>query len=302
MSSESVLAKFATLNVWERAGERKPYKQILALYALGQWNDDKRCPILFEDAEETLADLMTEFGGASNPHPEYPFWYLQNDDVWSVHPSDLTARKGKADQPSAKTLREAHATGEFTADVREALTADPTLVNRIAAGLLASHFPPTYHADIAERVGLDPSLPAPEAGQRRRDPSFRPQVLAAYKWQCVVCGFKLRLQVKPNRWVDAALEAAHIKWHNAGGEDEVRNGLALCSLHHKAFDLGVFTVGKDGRLLVSSSSDGNEVFHQLIGRHHNRQIELATGENAPDPESLDWHFELVFKGEPRPSE
>lgn len=296
MSSETVLAKFAKLNVWEQAGVRKPYKPLLALYALGQWNSDKRCPILFGDLEEPLSDLMTEFGSAKNPHPEYPFWYLQNDEVWVVKPDGMPPRNGKDSQPAPTTLRDGGATGEFTEDVREALTADPTLVNRIAAGLLASHFPPTYHADIAERVGLDPSFPAPEAGHRRRDPTFRPQVLAAYKWQCAVCGFKLRLQVKPNRWVDAALEAAHIKWHTAGGEDEVRNGLALCSLHHKAFDLGVFTIGTDGKLSVSSSSDGNEVFHQLIGKHHNCGVTLATGENAPDPKSLEWHAAQVFKG------
>jgi putative restriction endonuclease len=302
MSSQSVLAKFAKLNVWEREGVRKPYKPLLVLSALGAWNNDKRGPILFSDLEEPLTELMTEFGNAKNPRPEYPFWFLQNDEVWEVKPDGMPPRKGKDSQPAAPTLRANDATGQFTEDVREALTTDESLVGSIAAGLLQSHFPPSYQADIAERVGLDPSFPAPEAGQRRRDPTFRRRVLAAYQWQCAVCRFKLRLQVKPNNWIDAALEAAHIKWHNAGGEDEVRNGLALCSLHHKAFDLGVFTVSKDGKLVVSSFSDGNDVFHQMIGKYHNCVIALATGENAPDPKSLDWHAEEVFKGEPRPSE
>jgi putative restriction endonuclease len=38
------------------------------------------------------------------------------------------------------------------------------------------------------------------------------------------------------------LEAAHIKWFQAGGPDIEANGLAMCSLHHKLFDLGVFTI------------------------------------------------------------
>ena len=34
------------------------------------------------------------------------------------------------------------------------------------------------------------------------------------------------------------IEAAHIKWHQAGGPDTEDNGLALCTLHHKRFDRG----------------------------------------------------------------
>lgn len=35
------------------------------------------------------------------------------------------------------------------------------------------------------------------------------------------------------------LEAAHVQWHSQNGSDDVSNGLALCSLHHTLFDLGV---------------------------------------------------------------
>jgi hypothetical protein len=45
--------------------------------------------------------------------------------------------------------------------------------------------------------------------------------------------------------LSVALDAAHIRWHQAGGPDEEANGLALRVLHHKLFDLGAFTV-KEG--------------------------------------------------------
>jgi HNH endonuclease len=45
-----------------------------------------------------------------------------------------------------------------------------------------------------------------------------------------------------NGWQRLGLDAAHIEWFQASGPDVVPNGLALCSLHHKIFDLGAFTV------------------------------------------------------------
>ena len=52
------------------------------------------------------------------------------------------------------------------------------------------------------------------------------------------------------------LDAAHIKWHQAGGPAEVSNGLCLCVLHHKLFDRGVFTLDDRRRVIVSERSRG----------------------------------------------
>ena len=55
-----------------------------------------------------------------------------------------------------------------------------------------------------------------------------------------------------NGWQRLGLEAAHIKWFQARGPDVVQNGLALCSLHHKIFDLGAFTVLPGNHQIVFS--------------------------------------------------
>ena len=98
---------------------------------------------------------------------------------------------------------------------------------------------------IAAEAGLDLSAPTfstppsgnAGAGQRRRDPQFRARVLRAYEYRCCVCGFNLLIAGQ-----HAGLEAAHIQWHTAGGPDVEPNGLSLCALHHKLFDLGAFTI------------------------------------------------------------
>src|SRR5207244_2838301 len=107
-----------------------------------------------------------------------------------------------------------------------------------------------------------------------------------------VCAFDVRLGS-----VSIALDAAHIRWHQAGGPDREGNGLALCVLHHKTFDLGAFTVSQGGVLLVSDQANGGEGFHETLLRHHGKQIRPAQkAEWSPEPAFLDWHAKEVFKG------
>jgi putative restriction endonuclease len=165
----------------------------------------------------------------------------------------------------------------------------------IAARVLEGHFPESLHPDILAAVGLS-LAPAPQqAPARKRDPQFRQRVLTAYEYRCAVCGFDVRLGS-----VSIALDAAHIRWHQAGGPDTESNGLALCVLHHKTFDLGAFTVGADGRLLVSDQANGTVGLHEALLRHHGSTIRPPQRPDwNPEPGFLGWHAREVFKGKAR---
>jgi hypothetical protein len=52
-----------------------------------------------------------------------------------------------------------------------------------------------------------------------------------------MCGYDGQLET-----VSVAVEAAHVRWWAYDGPDDLANGLALCSLHHRVFDHGVVTV------------------------------------------------------------
>jgi putative restriction endonuclease len=132
----------------------------------------------------------------------------------------------------------------------------------------------------------------PRLGKRRRNGEFRERVLRAYEFRCCVCGFDLRIGHVP-----AGLEAAHIMWHNVGGPDVEPNGLSLCALHHKLFDLGAFTVDPNGYRVVFSQ-------HAMAGdrgltgalQHHGQSIHLPLEVTLrPDPEYLAWSLKSVFK-------
>lgn len=77
--------------------------------------------------------------------------------------------------------------------------------------------------------------------KKLRDVSFRKRVLTAYSFHCAICGIQLRL-----------VEAAHIiPVNHDNGTDETRNGLALCALHHKAYDQALITIVEDYSVQIS---------------------------------------------------
>ena len=96
--------------------------------------------------------------------------------------------------------------------------------------------------------------------QRMHQQEFRQRVLRAYREQCAIC----RLQH------EELLDAAHIlpDWHPRG-EPVVPNGLALCKLHHAAFDGHLLGVRPDLtvelRLDVLREPDGPMLKYGLQG-------------------------------------
>lgn len=293
MSRASIIEQFERLNVWSRGDQRAPNKPLLILYALGRWSRGDKSDIPFRDVNRDLTALLKEFGPPRQPyHPEYPFWRMQNDGIWIVRNLiELTSRQSNTDPLKSELLAHNVHAG-FSDDVKAALDADPKLVSEIATRLLEQHFPDSLHVDILDAVGLTLE---PRTAQRKRDPQFRQRVLIAYEYRCAVCGLDLRLGTVP-----IALDAAHIRWHQAGGPDQEDNGLALCVLHHKAFDLGAFTLGSDRVVLISDRVNGSTGVHEALFRHHGQPVRAAQRPHwNPAAAFLEWHGREVFKGSAR---
>ena len=145
----------------------------------------------------------------------------------------------------------------FHAAIVEQLQNDSRLTYEIIQSLLAAHFPSSIHEDILQTVGIE--FPLPIFNQPRSNINFRSSILRAYEYKCAVCGFDVRLGASP-----IALEASHIRWRQADGPDVVINGLALCSLHHKLFDRGAFTLSQQLQILVSDDAHGSVGFEEWL--------------------------------------
>lgn len=128
---------------------------------------------------------------------------------------------------------------------------------------------------------------------------FRHAVIEAYDCKCAVCGLKI---YSPDT-LSWEVEAAHIVPHSAKGKDDILNGLALCHLHHWAFDVGWFTLHENYTMQISAQIDklpddfgkiGNyEILHTI---RNNAKISLPKKRGIyPHQNAINWHRENIFR-------
>lgn len=291
--TDALLRQFRDLNVWRRGDERAPHKPLLVLYALGQLQAGVGRLIVFDQLEEPLARLLEDFGPPrKSPHPELPFYHLQNDGVWEIdEQTPLTRRKGSKN-PLRTELRKWRVAGGFTNDIFDELKRRPEAVRELARELLIAHFPESLHQAILTAVGIDLEATIRSS---RRDSEFRRSVVAAWGHRCAFCGYAVQLDS-----TDLALEAAHIRWCQFGGPDTTDNGLACCSIHHQAFDRGAITISDQLKILVSSRLHGAGRLDDLFLALHGLPLSVPSRKEAePKRGFLEWHRAEVFRGLPR---
>lgn len=126
-----------------------------------------------------------------------------------------------------------------------------------------------------------------ETKQRLHQPVFRATVLRAYERRCAVCSLAHA----------ELLDAAHIVADSdERGEASVRNGLALCRLHHAAYDAHLIGIRPDLVVEVAQrlldEIDGPTLRHGLQGRHRQPLMVLPrTRRERPAAELLQVHYD-----------
>lgn len=265
MEDQNIINQFQKIKTWQSKGTRAPHKPLLMLLVLGEIQRGNIGFIPFTTIEPRLNNLLADFGPPRKTiYTTFPFIRLANDNLWQFNKPDLLNTK---QDYTSKYLLVNDLQGKFPDEVMQQLKTNPDLLSHIAELILEQNFPETLHQDILDAVGLNIFISLSGIKQvRKRDPLFRESILKAYEYQCAVCGFSVRLKNKI-----LALEAAHIKWHQAGGPDDEVNGLALCATHHKLFDLGAFTVTHELEMLVSDEVNGQGADIWLI-QHHGKSI------------------------------
>ena len=140
-------------------------------------------------------------------------------------------------------------------------------------------------ADVARREYVT-SLTRRRLHQR----TFRERVLDAYRRECAFCHFRH----------EELLDAAHIVADaDPLGEPRISNGLALCRLHHAAFDRYFVGVRPDLKIEVRSDllteTDGPTLVHGIQALHGQRIAVPKASIHRPDPERLTLRFEEFLK-------
>lgn len=299
--TDNLLQRFQALNIWKSGDKRAPHKPLLALWAIGRCLRGEPRLASYELVDKELGGLLLRFGPHRKViHTEDPFWRMQRDGVWEVERPELV-RENLEGGAYKSDLRRHHIRGGLTKTDYSILQNDPSMAKCVAEHLVVSHFPASLHATVLEATStlIDPlAKPDVERSEnwvvtrrRRRDPAFRARVLEAYGSRCAVCEFALVLHDAP-----VALEAAHIKWHEAKGPDVVENGLALCTLHHDLFDTGAFTILPELKVIVAESVQGTGV-EVSLRRYHGELLRAPPRNGLPQPDAafLAWHRSEVFR-------
>ena len=109
--------------------------------------------------------------------------------------------------------------------------------------------------------------------------------MLAYQEHCAICKLKHR----------ELLDAAHIIPDKEGGEPVVQNGLALCKIHHAAFDQNIIGITPDYQIHVRKDIleeiDGPMLKHGIQEMHGSKLILPRAESKRPKREWLEERYQ-----------
>ncbi len=137
---------------------------------------------------------------------------------------------------------------------------------------------------------LQPLAPT-ESEDPIRTAGFRQAIMRIYDYTCAVCQlYVLTLDG------ESVTEAAHIIPFTISGNNDVRNGISLCQLHHWSFDRGLISVDRNYKVIVSELMLERGPTEWLLTTLRGKSILLPDhNEFYPAQEALGWHREEVLK-------
>ncbi|MGA2092922.1 MAG: HNH endonuclease [Sedimentisphaerales bacterium] len=167
-------------------------------------------------------------------------------------------------------------------------------VQKVVKKLIESPRPENYNPVDKEKKIIKTTT---ESAIRTR--GFRQAIIDAYSYKCAICEMKIN---SPDS-LSWEVEAAHIVPNSFLGRDDIWNGLALCHLHHWAFDVGWFTLQDDYTINVSSkvyslpSDYGKIGDYEFIRAISSKSIKILLPKKSelyPHQNAIRWHRQNIF--------
>ena len=129
------------------------------------------------------------------------------------------------------------------------------------------------------------------AKQRLHQPAFRTRVLVAYETRCAICDLKH----------GSLLDAAHIlPDSHKDGVPTVNNGIAMCKIHHAAYDQNMLGLTPDYGVRINAELleevDGPMLKYGLQ-EMHGRQLSVPSRKTErPNADFLEYRYEKFLTG------
>lgn len=308
--------RFQRLNPNPAQGFPAPHKPLLLLSVLDLVEDGTLRNREVRLTPELIDAFQTYWKALFPAKPGlifYPFFHLRTSGFW-----DLVAQPGAEERlrytdkvRSVKAIRELIDFARIDPELW-AVMQDPVARASLRAALIAAYFDPGEREVLAgseqERRAvaqyrqrlLGPRSPrfelqqAPAAAveEKVRTSGFRTAIQRVYDHTCAFCGLRI---VTPTG--ATALEAAHIVPFCVSFNDDPRNGLGLCPLHHWAFDEGLVSCEQKTEMviIVSPLLDlRRPTEDRLCSLQGQRVLLPRDGSYRPAEEALYWHNRNVL--------
>ncbi|PKR56080.1 HNH endonuclease [Thalassospira marina] len=146
-----------------------------------------------------------------------------------------------------------------------------------------------FSEDMSAFAGQVPKVTETVAMRKTRvgQPFFRTAVLSGYRHRCGVCALN----------IPELLVASHIiPWsQDPGLRLRPDNGISLCAIHDKAFDLGFWSLDSKLRIQLSSRliQLGSEIENLYFGKFDGAGL-ILPDRFVPKAEFIEWHRNNVF--------
>ena len=305
--------RFQRLRVDRARGFAAPHKPLLLL-AILDLIDDATIVVpqveLTPDLVETFHAYWQAVVSSQTKGAMYlPFFHLKSDRFWTLIPNEghEAELKYMNKARSYAQLRSAVSHAELDNDLWEVLqTADGR--QKLRQALIAAYFDPKERQELARteaelravsqyRQKLLVRQPkafrltneeAPPERPAIRDAAFRSAIQRLYDHTCAFCGFRV---ITPTG--ATALEAAHVVPFAVSRNDDPRNGLGLCRIHHWAFDEGLLgcEASESPKIVCSSVLDARRPTEDRLCELDGKPLLLPREkQHRPAVAALRWHL------------
>jgi putative restriction endonuclease len=298
---------------------RAPYKPFLLLAII----DLIAQGLIQTNFIEFSADLIDTFdlywdkvvGQEKASNPVLPFFHLYRDDFWHLVPVP-GKEQALADIPQIRSigpLRQLVLGATLDEDLFEMLLNKESR-DDLRRVLIETYFAPEVRSKLvelgqisAEAFQYSLELLGRSRGRFKtklkessedyyavsRSTAFRRVVVKAYDFTCAMC--RIRIFTPEGQ---SAVIAAHIVPWSESYNDDPRNGIALCGLHHWTLDQGVVGVTPDYHIEVSPAVPTNEEGTEPLLSMAGRMLYLPAERTLwPAKKALKWHWENIFCAE-----
>ncbi len=310
---EKYVEKMKRLKI-DRAHGPAPHKPALLLSVIALIEDGQVTENRFELCPELAEVFIRYWSKVTNRKPDIslPFFHLQSDEFWHLHPNTgyETALRVANQIKGISRLREVVAYACLDDGLFLLLT-DPVNRETIRQTLIRTYFHEykeqiggliaesreigVYRESLIDDVESPFSATKPKASGgaagRVRDAGFRQAIMRLYDYACAVC--ELRIITMDG---ESATEAAHIIPFRVSQNDDARNGISLCKLHHWAFDKGLFSLSERHTVIVSELMSDKRPTEWKLTELEDKYIQLPDRvQLGPAQEGMAWHRDNVLR-------